>query len=337
MKTKFVILLPVYNGEDTIGRAIESVLNQTYRNFEMIIINDGSTDSTLEVCRKYAESNNQIEVVTRENGGLASARNLGIELAGRKEPDIKVVWLDADDELCDILRDLNDEFVSNPEIDAIFYDYDLVMSDGKRVDNRYLCQRFGGNEKIKGKEALKKILIGDINNYMWAFAADIHCYQGVFFPEGKKYEDIATLYKIVDNTNFVFMMKRKGYKYYVGNPNSLSKNFTHQDAYDLLDTISEVDEYLNDKGLLDYTAIFEAIYLCNIVISLSAKNDKESKKIIQLVNRYFEERRHRLKFHIYRKSRYAKKIELMKWRLIEPVYGLKRMIKNEKIGNYCAK
>lgn len=338
MKTKFIILLPVYNAEDTIGRAIVSVLNQTYKNFELIIINDGSTDSTLEVCTKYAEGNDKVEVITRENSGIASARNFGIELAERKGPDIKIVWIDADDELVyDILENLDDKFISSSELDAIFYDYDVVMSDGKRINNGYICQRYDENKIIRGKEALRKILIGDINNYMWAFAADIHCYQGVFFPEGKKYEDLATLYKIVDNTNTVLVMKRKGYRYYFDNPYSLSKNFTCQDAYGLLDIISEVGQNLNDNDLQDYTVIFEAIYLCNIVISLSAKDDKESKKIIKLVYKRFKEIRHKLKYQIYRKSRYAKKIGMMKWRLIEPIYRLKRIIENEKNGNYCAK
>lgn len=198
MQTKFIILLPVYNGENTIERAINSALNQTYKNFEMIIIDDGSTDSTLEICKKYEEGDDRIEVVAKENGGIAFSRNLGIEVAARKGSNIKIIWLDSDDELVsNILEYLNNEFIKCPELDAIFYDYDVVTSKGESVLNNYICQRFGEEGKIKRTEALKKILIGDINNYMWAFAADIHCYQGVFFPVGRKYEDLAALYKIV--------------------------------------------------------------------------------------------------------------------------------------------
>ena len=89
------IIIPVFNGESFIGRAIESVLQQTYTNYELIIINDGSTDKTADVCQKYADKYNNVYLRSIPNGGVSNARNLGIEISKGEY----ITFLDADDEL----------------------------------------------------------------------------------------------------------------------------------------------------------------------------------------------------------------------------------------------
>ena len=71
------VILPVYNCEKWVERCIKSILNQTYKNIELIIINDGSTDNTLEVCKKY--ENNQVTIINKENTGVSKTRNVGLE------------------------------------------------------------------------------------------------------------------------------------------------------------------------------------------------------------------------------------------------------------------
>ncbi len=70
------IIIPVYNGEDYVSLAIECALNQTYSNLEIIVVNDGSTDSTDEICKKYGD---KIKYICKKNGGVSTALNLGIE------------------------------------------------------------------------------------------------------------------------------------------------------------------------------------------------------------------------------------------------------------------
>ena len=89
------IIIPVYNREDTVGRAVESALAQTWRDFELILVDDGSMDGSLEACRRWAEKDPRVRVVAAEHGGVSSARNHGIE-AARGE---WVSFLDSDDEL----------------------------------------------------------------------------------------------------------------------------------------------------------------------------------------------------------------------------------------------
>ena len=88
-------IIPVYNVEKYICECIESVINQTYKNLQIIIINDGSIDNSKNLCNKYANKDNRIIIVNKKNGGAASAKNIGIDIA---EGDY-IAFLDGDDYL----------------------------------------------------------------------------------------------------------------------------------------------------------------------------------------------------------------------------------------------
>ena len=75
------VIIPCYNVEKYIDRCVESVLNQTYRNLEIILVDDGSTDSTGKICDRYSQTDRRIRVVHQKNGGLSSARNTGLKVA----------------------------------------------------------------------------------------------------------------------------------------------------------------------------------------------------------------------------------------------------------------
>lgn len=78
---KLSIIVPIYNVEKYLPRCIESILNQTFREFELILINDGSTDNCKEICEKYKKIDSRIIVVNKKNGGVSSARNFGIDIS----------------------------------------------------------------------------------------------------------------------------------------------------------------------------------------------------------------------------------------------------------------
>lgn len=89
------VIVPVYNAEKYLGRCIESVLRQTYKDFELILVNDGSKDSSLVICREYERADERIKVIDKPNGGVSSARNAGIDNACGK----MLTFLDSDDYL----------------------------------------------------------------------------------------------------------------------------------------------------------------------------------------------------------------------------------------------
>lgn len=113
---KVSIIVPIYNVEKYLRDCIESIINQTYTEIEIILVNDGSTDSSLEICKEYAEKNEKIKIVDKKNGGLSDARNAGLEHATGKY----IMFVDSDDYLalnsCEVLynaiKDTEFEFVS---------------------------------------------------------------------------------------------------------------------------------------------------------------------------------------------------------------------------------
>ena len=94
MKEKVSIILPVYNREDTIRNTIDSVIQQTYKNFELIIIDDGSNDDSQKICSEYVQKDDRIKLIKKENGGPSQARNVGLEMANGKY----LMFIDSDDE-----------------------------------------------------------------------------------------------------------------------------------------------------------------------------------------------------------------------------------------------
>ena len=95
------VIVPVYNSEQTLHRCIDSILGQTYRNFELLLINDGSKDRSGEICDEYARQDSRVKVFHKENGGVSSARNVGLDNARGDW----VTFVDSDDWVGDTYLD----------------------------------------------------------------------------------------------------------------------------------------------------------------------------------------------------------------------------------------
>lgn len=123
------IIIPVYNVEEYLSRCIDSVLNQTHKNLEIILVDDGSADNCGKICDEYAQKDSRIKVIHKENGGVSSARNAGLDIA---QGDY-VAFVDADDyvekEMCEYLL----KEMESGEFDIIQYNYCDVLEDGTLV------------------------------------------------------------------------------------------------------------------------------------------------------------------------------------------------------------
>ena len=93
MTEKITVIVPVYNVEHYLEKCLDSLINQTYKNLEIIVINDGSTDNSGEICQEYAQKDNRIVYIEKENGGLSDARNVGLD----KMTGSYVTFIDSDD------------------------------------------------------------------------------------------------------------------------------------------------------------------------------------------------------------------------------------------------
>ena len=118
----FSIIVPVYNVEEYLEDCLNSIINQTYKNLEIILIDDGSTDNSGKICDIYAKFDNRIIVVHKENGGVSSARNYGLKLANGDY----IVWIDSDDYIeKNALMRINEEIL-RLHADIVFFNYNIV-------------------------------------------------------------------------------------------------------------------------------------------------------------------------------------------------------------------
>lgn len=118
MKKSISIIVPVYNNQKTIERCVESIIGQTESNWNLILINDGSTDNSLEICEKYEKKDNRIKVINQKNNGVSSARNRGLEVA---DGDY-IIFVDSDDYVeLNLIETLNNIIEKEKKIELIIF------------------------------------------------------------------------------------------------------------------------------------------------------------------------------------------------------------------------
>lgn len=154
---KLSIIIPVYNAEKYIGRCLDSILSQSFSDFEIILVNDGSKDSTQVICENYAKRDLRIKLVSKSNGGVSSARNKGLEISKGEW----ILFVDADDELLpetlECMINATDE-----STDLIVGDYITTQGDNLPEIDPIIMQ-----ESIDSKEFLFARTFGRYGGYLW--------------------------------------------------------------------------------------------------------------------------------------------------------------------------
>lgn len=227
------VVVPIYNVEAYLDECINSILEQSYSNLEIILVDDGSLDSSGEICDFYAAQDNRIRVIHKVNGGLSSARNSGIEIANGDF----IAFVDSDDYIHPKMIEGMIDLACLYGVSIVCCDYTSVeFTDNKSVvevlDNRTaICRLFddSGFKCFAWNKIYRRDLFKDIR-----------------YPQGKLYEDIQTTYKLFKIVDKIIYTKDKLY-YYRIRENSISRyKFSERDS-DLLEAIHSV---MNDSNLL---------------------------------------------------------------------------------------
>lgn len=279
---KISIILPCYNAEKHIERCINSVLNQTYRNIELIIIDDGSKDTTLEILNKFKGANARVKIISKENTGVSDSRNIGIE----KSTGDYIMFIDSDD-------------FYEPNTVEILY---KAIMQSKASIVRGSCQRCKKNEKIKEHEISKfnsqninkiveGILNGDISCYVWLLIIKkeiLKQYNIKFDKKLKIMEDTLFYIKLLEKER-IYFLDEVVYNY-VENDKSATGNVENtKNIYDeMLKAEIKIIEELKNNNLwnddLKNIAIRKIIIngICNCTWNLYKHKDKN------LLNEYLE-------------------------------------------------
>ena len=230
------VIVPVYNVEKYIRRCLDSIVNQTYSNLEIILIDDGSKDASGKICDEYAKKDNRITVIHKKNGGLSSARNVGIENSNGKY----ITFIDSDDMI-------KENFISVLYDNLINFDSQISICGYKFVYNNMVPFDVDKKkEKISvfsSEKALMKMLYQkQINNSAWGKLYLKSIFKDIRYPEGKIYEDIPVTYKTFLKSNRIVLTSAQCY-FYTKREESISSSFNEK-TLDIIENVNTMAEDL---------------------------------------------------------------------------------------------
>lgn len=206
------VIIPVYNVEEYLEKCILSVISQTYENLEIILINDGSTDKSGEICDKYAKQYQNITVYHKSNGGLSSARNYGILHSSGEY----IGFVDSDDFICATM------FESLYKL-CLEYDSDISICDFSRssdINERKVSEEFNVNV-YETKDIFNRILSDEISSHVWNKLFKRYLFNNIQFPVGKTYEDLYIFHELAFKSKKISMTNEKLYVYNDIRPTSI--------------------------------------------------------------------------------------------------------------------
>lgn len=240
------IIVPVYNVEDYLNECLDSIVAQTYKNLEIIIIDDGSTDNSSNICDMYKSKDSRIKVIHTSNHGLSAARNIGIDASSGDY----ICFVDSDDFISvHYVEDMLNVAVSS-DSDVVICKYhkyskqDIISDEHK--DNPIIKCDFLSEEKLYDDNFISNNNILLI--YAWNKMIDRRILKDIRFPEGKMFEDAAVYYKILYNSKKTALIDRKLYYYRTDNSSITRSGYTVKKCIDSMDAIkSQLDFFIEKK------------------------------------------------------------------------------------------
>ena len=231
---KVSIIVPVYNMEQYLNRCLESIINQTYENIEIILINDGSKDNSLEICKNYAKKDNRIMIIDQKNSGVSSARNSGLDKATGEY----LAFVDPDDWI-----DLNAienmiDFALKHKCDISFFDYKInnIIQKNDKVKLEY--------NKNNKDEFIKLLISGDVPGYLWRLLIKKDITKKIKFKlDLPMAEDLVFILEILKNANSINKSNEAYYNYFL-TENSITRG--SQKYIKNLHNTFMLNKYIND-------------------------------------------------------------------------------------------
>ncbi len=242
MENKLItVVVPCYNNEKYLPKCIESILNQTYSNLEIILVNDGSTDNSIAVINEYAKKDKRIVVIDQKNQGVSVARNTAIDIAKGEY----LSFVDSDDIISlDYFEVLMDSLTRN--------DADIAICRALRfVEGEEIVKPAEEyNEEVFNREEVIENLIvkGDFYDFPSTKLYKKVLFENERYAEGRVYEDSSIIFKLYEKCKKVVVNNQKNYFYLVAKPTSITgSSYTLKKQKDNLSMLTERYEYLMDK------------------------------------------------------------------------------------------
>ena len=277
MEDLITVIIPIYKVEEYLEKCLDSVINQTYTNLEIILVDDGSPDNCGNICDKYAKKDERIKVIHKENGGLSDARNVGIKNANGKY----ITFVDSDDYITKDYVGYLYSLIKEYNVKLAICGIKTIWKETKKSKSE--------REKVEcldTKEAFKNMLFArgiEVAAYGKLYLTEL--WNGLEFPKGKAYEDTAVTYKLIEKSKKIAYGSKNCY-YYVARVGSISKQQQfNKNEEDYIRHTQEMLKYIKEKypeleDATDRFEIYSKFRILRILLFTKPRNKQMEKDII---------------------------------------------------------
>ena len=230
------VIIPVYNVEKYLERCLNSALNQTYKNLEIILIDDGSTDASGKLCDEYAKKDKRVKVIHKENGGQSSARNVGLDIAKGKY----IGFLDSDDWITSDMYEYLYQLMKKEDVDISMCSF---TRNPKKLqlknDEEFIC-RYSGNKiadffyRLNGEPSFYSV---------WNRLYKREILRKTYFLENKITEDVYFTYQVYERSESIAISNLKKYLYFKNQEGTTRSHLSLKDLslFEIWDMIFEIE------------------------------------------------------------------------------------------------
>lgn len=234
------VIVPIYNVEKYLIRCISSIMEQTYQELEIILVDDGSPDNCGQICDEYATKDNRIKVIHKKNGGLSSARNAGLDIATGQY----ISFIDSDDYIEIDMYEKMFNYLNKHEADIVICEVNDVDEENNILDKKVIYTS-KEPEVMNSTEVMRRYLMGEWTA-SWDKLYKRDLFNKIRFPEGKINEDVAIMLHVFEQTETVVYIKDTLYNYRQRANSITTSNFSVKKLDALENCINNL-EYVKDK------------------------------------------------------------------------------------------
>lgn len=252
------IIVPVYNVEEYLEGCIESILNQTFKDFELILVNDGSTDKSSEICNKYKEIDSRIKVIHKDNGGLSSARNAGLNIARGKY----IGFVDSDDtihpRMYEILYDLIKKYKADMSFCRFKRTYEIINEGHQETKVMEVIE-------MNNIEAINSLYDKEIGVNLVIACNKLYnrkVFNDISYEVGRIHEDEFIAHRILYKCKKIAYTNNELY-YYLQREGSIMSQISYKRKVDSLLSISDRMRFCKEIGLIDICNYISRMYEYN--------------------------------------------------------------------------
>lgn len=271
------VIVPVYNVEEYLDKCVESIVNQTYKNLEILLVDDGSPDKCPEMCDEWAKRDNRIKVVHKQNGGLSSARNVGLDNCTGEY----VGFIDSDDWIdLKFFETLYNNLIEDDADISVVGVWKVFETGMKSQTEKFTRRSFTGEETLENFLYMRNNLAGGVTDKIFK----IELFDGVRFPLGLIAEDRYVHAVIYSKINKLAFDPTPMY-YYLTRENSICTSDLNPHTFDRIEIVKMICEYLdsinyNDEKAVEYFKMkgYHDVLYKLLIIQAPKKYIKEYKK-----------------------------------------------------------